>query len=105
PQVPTAVRPTPTPTLVPRHPVQVLPPGHEGCGGFRNKQCTPGEFCEYLEGICEQASLGYTGICTAPPPSCAAVPSQPVCGCDGVTYRNDCERRRAGVSRSHKGPC
>lgn len=29
----------------------------------------------------------------------------PVCGCDQVTYTNDCRAACAGVEIVHKGPC
>ena len=29
----------------------------------------------------------------------------PVCGCNDVTYGNDCERMMARVSKSHNGKC
>ncbi len=100
----TPIPPTPTPTLTrPVHPgVIVLPPGHEGCGGNKNKICSSGEFCQFPENRC--GLVGDTGICTPMSVICDPTAAA-VCGCDGVTYRNDCERQRAGTSRAHQGPC
>lgn len=47
---------------------------------------------------------GSIGVCTQQRQVCAAI-FAPVCGCDGKTYGNDCERRAAGVSKASDGQC
>jgi cysteine-rich repeat protein len=66
--------------------------------------CAGERFCEMpysCPGTWRDRRLG--GICIEPLESCDGEPSAPVCGCNGRTFRNDCERRRAGVQI--KCPC
>lgn len=44
------------------------------------------------------------GTCELPPPVCDST-EDPHCGCDHVTYFNDCLRRANGVTASTPGPC
>lgn len=62
--------------------------------------CGFDSFCE-AEG-CDTSS--ESSSCVEIPDSCAAV-IEPVCGCDGITYNNDCERQREGVSKQADGAC
>ena len=80
---------------------------HEGacvtpCGGFLGLICGEGETCYYPEGTCEWAD--HAGTCEAPPKVCPKH-IDPVCGCDGESYRNACMMKRAGVSMDHEGLC
>jgi hypothetical protein len=68
--------------------------GNAGCGG--------NEFCQFPTGVCSSADK--TGHCAAAPDICAMV-YQPVCGCNGQTFSNDCARRQAKVSKKHDGGC
>jgi len=66
------------------------------CDG--EEDCSAGWLCDKL------ACLATAGSCVPWPPICSADPD-PVCGCDGVTYWNDCIRLRSRAQRSDFGQC
>jgi hypothetical protein len=72
------------------------------CGGIAGIPCPDGQFCELPAGMCHAADL--QGRCVQTGGYCPQV-YDPVCGCDGKTYPNDCERQQAGAQKSHDGPC
>jgi hypothetical protein len=77
------------------------------CGGplMRPFDCPAGQFCELPAGACDK---NVTGRCAAQPETCPKRPitaADAVCGCDGKTYGDDCERQMAGVSLAHPGAC
>ena len=61
--------------------------------------CPAGGYCVKPEADC--GGLGYCGF---KPVVCEAV-VEPVCGCNGTTYNNDCEAAAAGINVSHTGTC
>ena len=74
----------------------------EECTSSLDPSCPYGTFCEFPTGFCTPA--GIPGECTEIPSDCLDI-WDPVCGCDGVTYGNDCVRQVAEAQLDHVGEC
>jgi hypothetical protein len=80
------------------------PSAGKTCGGLAGPTCAGDEFCKYEpRDLCGASDQG--GICTKKPEACALDAVNPVCGCDGKDYSNECLAAAAGVSVAKAGPC
>jgi hypothetical protein len=75
---------------------------NDRCGGIAGLKCASGSFCDY--GACAVVVTDAMGTCVVRPEVCLAN-VDPVCGCDGKTYSNDCLRRLAGIGKASDGAC
>ncbi len=69
---------------------------HERC--FDNQLCGAAGYCRF-----EECHVG-SGFCSPRPTTCPDVVN-PVCGCDGNSYENECWANLDGVSVAYQGQC
>ncbi len=73
------------------------------CGGWAGNTCSADEYCDFeLEAICGAADV--PGTCKPRPEVCTQQ-YEPVCGCDGTTYSNQCVAAANGAGISSMGEC
>ena len=71
----------------------------QGCAG--DDDCPGAQFCQFPTGTCGN---GVGGTCKNKPDLCGMW-FDPVCGCNGQTYGNDCGLLVGGMSKAHHGEC
>ena len=110
-----AATPTPSSTYV----AAACVPQAQTCGGSQNSPCPTGQYCEHFGLLCEESgycpdnlsACGYVnsgglGTCRPLPTSAqCSGQTEAVCGCDGVTYANDCARISANAAWASPGAC
>jgi hypothetical protein len=77
---------------------------HEEDGGHHIRPCATNSECHLDEFCAKVGCYDAMGSCARRPAVCGAEPD-PFCGCDGVTYFNDCWRKTRGVAAATRGEC
>ncbi len=72
------------------------------CGGIAGLPCDTGLACQYPAGECDTADAA--GVCVVVPDACPDTGPK-VCGCDGLTYDNECQLLKAGIRQANQGAC
>lgn len=76
----------------------------ERCGGRGGARCDDSEYCAFtLDDMCGR--FDATSTCMARPSDGCPDIFDPVCGCDGRDYGNECEANAEGVAILFRGTC
>jgi hypothetical protein len=79
-----------------------LQPG-ERC--FETSACSAGLVCAPNDGACDPVWAGGWCVLPGDTSACAGLPAAPVCGCDGITYGNECLAVASGSGMRDGGAC
>lgn len=76
----------------------------ETCGGMMGTVCaSAAEYC-HMDISAQCGAADQTGTCKVKPEMCTQQ-FEPVCGCNGKTYGNECSANSKGISAAYDGPC
>lgn len=82
---------------------ECAPPQGQMCGTRGTQPCPTGTECIRPESA-ECGVYDSPGTCQVPPAFCTQQ-YQPVCGCDGRTFSNECMANQHGISVKYQGEC